>query len=115
MCTNYTFDKYVKPIIAALAASMHYIQYDQRLDWNNHCEVFPSLYTTLVDTFPVNVAVAERDTESLLYQPKYQHACFKVEIEVGFRGNIVFYSTRRPGTLLDWQWLVFFFEITVKT
>lgn len=100
-CTKHLFKSHVRPVLASLAASMDYIHYDLRLAHDNHSVAFPSRFTAIVDTYPVLVAVADKDASAALYQPKYKADVIKVETAIDLKGNLLFHLFGFAGTMHD--------------
>lgn len=53
--TSYRFRKYVIPMAKRLAAAILEMDWSARLNPMNHCELFPTVVTAMVDTFPIQV------------------------------------------------------------
>ena len=51
--TEYGLQRYLLPAIHWLASVVKEIHFEDRLDWYNHVEMFPTLVTGAVDSFPV--------------------------------------------------------------
>jgi len=81
------FYKHVAPIMIALAKHADMIRWENRLDYDNHCLVFPVGVTGIVDCFPIRVLTPRKySVKKLLNQPKYKACVFKVQLVISLKG-----------------------------
>ena len=68
----------------------------------NHAPFFKYFVTGLVDVFPVYVPAPTRySLAKLLFQPKYNHCVFKIQLGVNFLGEIILWTGPHLGVVSD--------------
>lgn len=99
---NTYISNYILPSLRYLSEVIDEVNWEDRLDFDNHSFYFDKYVTSMVDTMPIfiNKSIGS-DVARATYNGRYKENLYKVQVVVDFKGRIVFFSGPHIGSKYD--------------
>lgn len=90
------------PLAFRLAQAINELNWDARMDPRNHHVLFPTIFTGIVDTFPITISCPlSSQAQYLFFAKKYEACVVKVQMACTFLRDIIFFSGPHAGAECD--------------